>query len=314
VQQARAALAQREEDAIGAAADAETVEDRLKLLLRVDMGALLTPVDSLARSGTESSPGITSASAALSQSKPIDPAASLASALKRRPELIALERERAQREIELSLAKDLLMPRLDLSAQYMRSGMSGLPSLVCVDPTALDCVRAGAGVPDSVFASMTTKGDAFDQLFNHNPFDGWTAELRLQVPLWMGTAKARRAEAELKLAASRMQLEATREDVARDVREAVRQAATARARLDSARQVVTYARSQFTTARTQMDAGLASSFDVVRTQDDLDRATLNELKAQTELNIALARVRLADMTVLDDHPMTVPAKSSAGTK
>jgi outer membrane protein TolC len=314
VQQARAALAQREEDAIGAAADAETVEDRLKLLLRVDMGAALTPVDSLARpTASDQAPGIVPA-ASLGQPKPIDQAASLASALKRRPELIALERERTQREIELSLAKDLLMPRLDLSAQYVRSGMSGVPSLVCVDPTALDCVRAGAGVPDSIFASMTSKGDAFDQLFNHNPFDGWSAELRLQVPLWMGTAKARRAEAELKLAASRLQLEATREEVARDVREAVRQASTARARLEAARQVVTYARAQFTTARTQLDAGLASSFDVVRTQDDLDRATLNELKAQTELNIALARVRLADMTVLDDHPITAPAKSSAGTK
>lgn len=314
VQQARAALAQREEDAISAAADAETVEDRLKLLLRVDMGAPLTPVDSLARSGAESSPGITAVAATLGQSKPIDAAASLASALKRRPELIALEHERVQREIELSLAKDLLMPRLDVSAQYMRSGMSGVPSLVCVDPTALDCVRAGAGVPDSIFASMTSKRDALDQLFNNNPFDGWTAELRLQVPLWMGTAKARRAEAELKLAASRMQLEATREEVARDVREAVRQAATARARLDAARQVVTFARTQFTTARTQMDAGLASSLDVVRTQDDLDRATLNELKAQTELNIALARVRLADMTVLDGQPVKASAKSSAGTK
>ena len=63
-----------------------------------------------------------------------------------------------------------------------------------------------------------------------------------------------------------------------------------------------------------MDAGLASAFDVVRTQDDLDRATLNELKAQTELNIALARVRLADMSVLDDHPITAPARSAAGTK
>lgn len=313
VQQARAALAQREEDAIGAAADAATVEDRLKVLLRVDMGSPLTPVDSLGRS-SESPTGLVPAAAPLNQARPVDQAASLASALKRRPELIALERERTQREIELSLAKDLLMPRLDLSAQYMRSGMSGLPSLVCVDPTAVECVRAGSSVPDSVFATMTTKGDSFDQLFNHNPFDGWTAELRLQVPLGWGMAKARRAEAELKLAASRLQLEATREEVTRDVRDAIRQAQTAQARLDAARQVVTFARSQFDTARTQASAGLASSFDVVKTQDDLDRATLNELKAQTELNIALARVKLADMTVLDEHPITAPAKTSAGTK
>ena len=72
--------------------------------------------------------------------------------------------------------------------------------------------------------------------------------------------------------------------------------------------------TQFTTARTQFDAGLASTSDVVRSQDDLDRAILNELKTEMELNIALARVRLADMTVLDDHPIAAPSRTVAGTK
>jgi outer membrane protein TolC len=78
--------------------------------------------------------------------------------------------------------------------------------------------------------------------------------------------------------------------------------------------MATFARTQFTTARTQFDAGLSSTFDVVRSQDDLDRAALNELKAQTELNIALSRVRLADMTVLDDYPLAVTPRAAAGTK
>lgn len=315
VQQARAALAEREEDAIAAAADAATAEDRLKVMLRIDLATPLTPEDAVASAApSQPSPSIVPAAAVSTAAPSVDQAASLASALRRRPELIALERERAQREIELSLAKNLMLPRLDLSASYMRSGMAGLPSIVCVDPTAVECVPAGAGVPDSIFASMTTRGDAFDSLFNRHPFDGWTAELRLQVPLGMGTAKARRAEAELKLAASQLQLEAARDEVARDVREAVRQASTAQARLDAARQLTASARSQFTTVRTQMNAGLASTFDVVRSQDDLDRATLNELKAQMELNIALARVRLADMTVLDDHAIAVSSRATAGTK
>jgi outer membrane protein TolC len=320
VQQARAALAQREEDAIAAAADADTAEDRLKVLLRVDFGAPLTPSDTLARSASpESSLTIVPTAATISRpgslsAAPLDPAASLASALRRRPELIGLERERDQREIELSIAKNQLLPRLDLTAQYMRSGMAGLPSAVCVDPTADECVPAGTGVENSIFASLLGPRDALDSLLTRSPFDGWSAELRLQVPLGMRTAKARRTEAELKLAQSRLQLEAARDEIARDVRETVRQAATAQARLDAARQVATYARTQFTTARTQLDAGLASTFDVVRTQDDLDRAMLNEIKAQVELNIALARVRLADMTVLDDHPIAATARAAAGTK
>jgi outer membrane protein TolC len=316
VQQARAALAQREEDAIGAAADVDTAEDRLKVLLKIDLTARLTPTDTVARSAaTEPSPTIMPTAATMTQpAAVVDPAASLASALRRRPELLALERDRAQREIELTIAKNLRLPRLDLTAQYTRSGMSGLPSAVCVDPTVPECVAAGTGVPDSIFAALTGPRDALDTLFARNPFDGWQAELRLQVPLGMRTAKARRTEAELRLAESRLQLEAARDEVARDVREAVRQASTAQARLDAARQVAAFARTQFTTARTQFDAGLVSTSDVVRSQDDLDRAMLNELKAQMELNIALSRVRLADMTVLDDHPIAATSRASAGTK
>ena len=316
VQQARAALAQREEDAIGAAADADSAEDRLKLLLRVELTTRLTPTESVARSAAAGAPpAIIPAVATISRpAAPVDPRASIESALRRRPELIALEHEREQSEIELSIAKNLLLPRLDLNAQYTRTGMAGTPSIVCVDPTVPECVPAGLGVPESVFASLTTAGDAFDSLIMRNPFDGWSAELRLQVPLGMRTAKARRTGAELKLAESRLRLEAARDEVVRDVREAVRQAATAQARFEAARQVATFARTQFTTARTQFDAGLVSTFDVVRSQDDLDRATLNELKAEMDLNIALSRVKLADMTVLDDHPIAAPSRAAAGTK
>jgi outer membrane protein TolC len=316
VQQARAALAQREEDAVGAAADAESVEDRLKLLLRIDLASQLTPADRVAAAAAaDPAPAIVPAAMTISrQAASLDPSASIESALRRRPELIALERERVQREIELTMARNLLLPRLDLSAQYMRSGMAGTPSTACVDPTALVCVPAGSDVAESIFATLTQPGDAFNSLFGSQLFDGWSAELKLQVPLGMRTAKARRTEAELKLAESRLRLEAARDEVVRDVREAVRQATTAQARYDAARQVATYARSQFTTARTQFDAGLASTFDVVRTQDDLDRASLEELKAQMELNIALSRVRLADMTVLDDHAIAGAPRATAGSK
>ena len=318
VQQARAVLAQREEGVIGASADTESVADRLKLLLRIDLSAELTAagtgVGTAAMAGTPAPAIVAAVSTAATTTAPIDPAASIESALRRRPELIALDREREQREIELDIARNLVLPRLDLTAQYMRTGMAGLPSAVCVDPTALECVAAGVGVPDSIFSTMTGPRDAINQLFARQPFDGWTAELRLQVPLGMRAAKARRAEAELKLAESQLRLTAARDEVVRDVREALRLATTAQARFDAARQAASFARTQFTTASTQFDAGLVSTYDVVRMQDELDRATLNELKAQMELNIALGKVRLADMTVLDNHPLALAPRAASGTK
>jgi outer membrane protein TolC len=320
VQQARAVLAQREEGVIGANADTESVADRLKLLLRIDLSAELTPAgtpaDTSAIAAAPPSPAILPAlvTATAPATAPIDPAASIESALRRRPELIALGHEREQREIELNIARNQVLPRLDVTAQYTRTGMAGLPSTVCVDPTALECVAAGVGVPDSIFSTMTGPRDALNQLFVRQPFDGWSAELRLQVPLGMRAARARRTEAELKLAESQLRLTAARDEVARDVREAVRLATTAQARFDAARQAASFARTQFITARTQFDAGLVSTYDVVRMQDELDRATLTELKAQMELNIALSKVRLADMTVLDNHPLALAPRAAAGTK
>jgi outer membrane protein TolC len=322
VLQARAALAEREERAIGAASHVDTVEDRLKLLLRMDLTSALTNADRLAvQTAVPDAAAPTFVPASQRQqpgqprpAMPIDAAASIASALQRRPELIALARERNQRQIELGMARNLMLPRLDLNAQYTRSGMAGLPSRVCVDPTAIECVPAGSDVADSVFASLTSPSDAFSSLIASTPFDGWSAELRLQVPLGMREARARRTEAQLKLAESELRLSAARDEVVKDVRDALRQAATARAKYDAARQIVAYARSQFNSARTQLDAGLASSYDVVRVQDEMDRASLTELEAHMELNIALARVRLADMTVLDDYPLAGAPRGAAGTK
>ena len=316
VQQARAALAQREEDVIGSAADAESVEDRLKLLMRVELTAELAVTGTVAAPApTPAAPAVVPASLTTARPPaPIDPVASVESALRRRPELLALERERDAREIELSLARNQLRPRLDLTAQYIRNGMSGLPNLTCTDPTAIECIPAGIGVSDSIFAGMTTPSDALGSLFGRHPFDGWTAELRLQVPLGMSAARARKAEAELKLAESQVRLTAARDEVIRDVRETLRQASTAQARFDAAREIAAFARTQFTTARTQFDAGLVSTYDVVRMQDELDRATLNELKTQMDLNIALGKVRLADMTILDEHALALAPRAVAGSK
>jgi outer membrane protein TolC len=316
VQQARAALAQREEDVIGSAADAESVEDRLKLLLRIELTAQLAATGTVAAPApAPSTPTVIPAALTTARPPaPIDPVASVESALRRRPELMALEREREAREIELSLARNQLLPRLDLTAQYIRNGMAGLPNLTCTDPTAIECIPAGSGVSDSIFAGMTAPSDALGSLFGRHPFDGWSAELRLQIPLGMSMARARRAEAELKLAESQVRLTAARDEVIKDVRETVRQAATAQARFDAAREVAAFARTQFTSARTQFDAGLVSTYDVVRMQDELDRATLNELRTQMELNIALGKVRLADMTILDDHGLALGPRVVAGTK
>jgi outer membrane protein TolC len=315
---ARAALAQRKEDAIVAVSEAATAEDRLKLRLQVDLASTLRATDSItaadASASIASQSGLVIMPASLTattQAAQIDHAASLESALRRRPELLVLKREVEQREIELRLAGNQIQPRLDLNAQYMRSGMAGLPSVVCVDPTALVCVPAGSDVQESIFADKTSPSDAFNSLFSRSPFDGWSAELRLEVPLQNRTAKAQRAGATLRLTEGQVRLQAARDEIVLEVRNAVRQADAARARIEAAREAVTATDSQFTATRTQFNAGLASSYEVLRVQDELDRARVTELRALMDLNIALSGLRLADMSLLDHYGIEIEGQPAA---
>jgi outer membrane protein len=315
---ARAALAQRKEDAIVAVSEAATAEDRLKLRLQVDLAATLRATDSITAADMPASSALPSGVAivpasltTMAQAARIDHVASLESALRRRPELLVLKRELEQREIELRLAGNQAQPRLDLNAQYMRSGMAGLPSVVCVDPTAVVCVPAGSDVQETIFAGKTSPNDALNSLFSRSPFDGWSAELRLEVPIQNRTAKALRAGATLRQTEAQVRLQAARDEIVLEVRNAVRQADAARARIDAAREAVTATDSQFTATRTQFSAGLASSYEVLRVQDELDRARVTELRALMDLNIAVTGLRLADMTILDHYGIEIERQPAA---
>ena len=315
---ARAALAQRKEDAIVAVSEAATAEDRLKLRLQVDLAATLRATDSITAADMPASSTLPSGVAivpasltTMAQAAPIDHVASLESALRRRPELLVLKRELEQREIELRLAGNQVQPRLDLNAQYMRSGMAGLPSVVCVDPTAVVCVPAGSDVQETIFAGKTSPSDALNSLFSRSPFDGWSAELRLELPIQNRTAKALRAGATLRQTEAQVRLQAARDEIVLEVRNAVRQADAARARIEAAREAVTATDSQFTATRTQFSAGLASSYEVLRVQDELDRAKVTELRALMDLNIAVTGLRLADMTILDHYGIQIEGQPAA---
>jgi hypothetical protein len=69
--------------------------------------------------------------------------------------------------------------------------------------------------------------------------------------------------------------------------------------------------SQFAAARTQFTAGLASPYEVLRVQDELDRAKLTQLRALMDLNIAVSGLRLADMTLLDQYGIEIEVPPAA---
>lgn len=308
VLEARAAVAEREESVLVVERETARVEDRLKGLLRIDLSATLAPADGLEpfllMQGREPILRARQDEPVL-RTGTLEPALlaehTLEMALARRPEVRALEQEVEQREIELKLADNQTLPRLDATIQYTASGMAGRPNPTCIDPTSPLCLPVGDGVPNSIFAARTDAGDAFGTVFSRQPFAGWSAELRMQVPLRNRTAKAQQAEAILRLMEARLRLSAVRDQIEQEIRNAVRDASTARKRVDVARENLAFIETHLRDVRRRFEATLASSYDVLRAQDERDRAKTTELKALMDFNVALSKVGLADMSILERH-------------
>jgi outer membrane protein TolC len=228
----------------------------------------------------------------------LDSARSVELALKQRPEIQALQMEMEQRELEQKFAANQTLPRLDFTAQYGMNGISGRPNKTCVDPNAATCVPVGDSVNGSIFAGERRPKDAFDRFFTHNPFDNWSVELKLQIPLWNRTANAQLSDANLRLSEAKVRLRATRDQIETEVRDAVREIITAKKRMDAALETIKFVEDQLAGSRKKFEAGLGSSYEVLQVVEDLEKARSNENRAVLDYNVGQGKLRLAESTVL----------------
>jgi len=290
VLEARSGMAAREEALIVAEREYNKFEDRLKLLLNLD-------------------PGKTNVSLLdLPNKEPValDSAKSVELALKQRPEIQALQLELEQRDLEQKFAANQTLPRLDITAQYGMNGISGRPNKTCTDPRLADPItgvcpenlQVGNSVDGSIFKGERRPKDAFDKFFTHNPFDNWSVELKLQIPLWNRTANAQLSEANLRLNESKVRLRAARDQIETEVRDAVREVITAKRRMEAALETIKFVEDQLDGSRKKFEAGLGSSYEVLQVVDDLEKARSNENRAVLDYNVGQSKLRLAESTVL----------------
>jgi outer membrane protein TolC len=293
VTEARSGVAAREEGVITAESEVNKFEDRLKLLLHVDMEKVMpSPSDRPEQ-----------------KTMVVDTGQSIEIALKNRPEINALEREVEQRELEQKFAANQTLPRLDFTAQYGMAGLSGKPNSTCTDPRGIDpitglpiaCNPVGSRILGSIFEGETRGKDAFDKFFTRNPFDNWSVEVKLQIPLWNRTAKAQLAEANLRLAETKTQLRTVRDQIAVEVRDAIRETLTAWKRIEASRETVKFIEEQLDGMKRRFDAGLTTTYEVLQVLEDLDKAKTSENRAVLDYNIGQSKIRLAEGSVLEKY-------------
>lgn len=286
VLEARAGVAERQEALILSENDVKKAEDQVKLLLHAEIaGVELLPGDRLKFEPVE-----------------LDPERSLSLAFKQRPDLLKLEREVEQRELERKLANNATLPRLDFNSRYGVAGLAGRPNKT---PVSTGGPPAGDSVAGSAFQGNTSPRDGFNRFFHRDPYDNWSLELKLEIPLFNRAAKAKLSEAQLRLLESQAAVRALRAQVVVQVRGAVRDILSARERIAATREAVRWFEDQLDGTRRKFEAGLATTYEVLKVMDDLARARSSELKGLRDYQIAQSALGFAEGTLLEAYNVEI---------
>ncbi len=183
-------------------------------------------------------------------------------ATKTRMDLQALDMEIDAVDQLVKRAESLTKPELDLEVSYRR--------------TSLDEQR----------------NDTFEQIVEDD-FRTWTAGLIFSYPLWNRSRSSRERKRKLdrrKLQLRRRKLETT---IARQVRSGIRNVESAKNRIEIARKSKNLAEKQLEAETARQEAGLSTTFQVLRLQDDLRRAKARLVKARMDYATSLAELRNA---------------------
>jgi outer membrane protein TolC len=261
-------------------------------------------------------------------SDPVDlavPDVSLSDALKtameNRPELQQFNVLREINQIDQRYFKDQTKPAVDLVGTYGISGLAGSISTAGVNPfTAsnllvrqrLDELSVLAGleplpiVPPQTFSPdlLGGFGQSFQSLLA-NRYGSFKVGVQISLPLRNRTAEAQLGRSLVegeRIGTQREQLEQT---IQVDVRNALQAMRSSEARLRAAVATREAHEQQFASEQRKLDAGQSTVFLVLERQTELTEARGLELKAQTDLNKAIADLQRATGNALRVNSIVV---------
>ena len=243
--QSGATIATREEGIISAQEQVANAADQLRRLLNFPPGELWA---------AEIKP---TTDATVATRPPIDLDASIAEALKNRPELKSQQLAVELARLNASFARNQARPQLNLTVNY------------------------GAGGAGTGFSNAFSQATGFG-------FPNWKAELDLAVPLQNRAARGAIVESDLDAARTKVELDQLKTVVVTDVRQAARRVETAAKQIDAAVAARKAQETNLDAERKRYENGMSTSFQITRIQDDLTAARSAELTAIVGYRTALA--------------------------
>jgi outer membrane protein TolC len=218
---------------------------------------------------------------------------SLKTALEERAELRKARLEVKNRRALLQYSENQLLPSLTLEMSYGQNGLSGRPRKLRPNQPPSNAELFRGKFQDALSDALS------------NDFREFFTGLKLEIPFDNAAAKSAYARAHVEA----LQAEASyREQVSQvtiEVRKAHADVEAGGKRVDVTRLARELAGEKLADQEKRFQAGLATTRDMLRYQEDLTKARVAEMKALVDYNRSLSSLRRAEGTLLAHHKIEI---------
>lgn len=275
---AQSEVATREADILQAEALVKNNEDLLKTIINLAAEeeittAVIIPTDK---------PAYTKRDVSLDEALQI--------AMKSRPDLEAMRLDLKSKEVEVSCAKNQLLPDLSLQASYWSPGTSGNQILYLDNDPLTDVV---VGVIEG--GASNSLRDAFNLKYNN-----WSVGITLTIPFDTIFSRAAYAQSRINVEQTMLRLKNQEQQVFLEIKNAVRAVQTDYKRVQAYKLARELADKKLEAEEKKLKVGLTTNYLVLQYQRDLGNAQDAELKAIIDYNLSLARLDKALGTTFKD--------------
>jgi outer membrane protein len=195
------------------------------------------------------------------QPEPIDLEGAVTNALANRTDLIINKKNIESSNVTIRSLRNSILPQLNLVTTYQLDG------------------RGGTTIPRDPSESIV-RGDYFDALRNISGWDAptWNVQLQFNYPIGQSADEANLARQQLLLQQSQAQIKTTELQVATDVTSAALSVRNAYEALQASLVSRELSEKRLEAAQSKFDVGMATNFEVVQAQRDLNDARNSELR------------------------------------
>ncbi|MCK4429689.1 MAG: TolC family protein, partial [Candidatus Aminicenantes bacterium] len=218
----------------------------------------------------------------------------LKQALKNRPDLKMNKKSIETKELNISVAKNQMLPGLDFKLSYWSPGVSGDRILYQDNNPFLGEIGKEKG------KATDSLRDAFKLLYKN-----WSVGLTLSLPLSNVFTRADLMRARIELEQSLLELENLEKQTILEVRDAVREVKTNAKRVEAYRVARELAERRLEAEEKKLNVGLTTNYFVLEYQEALANAKSMEIKSLVDYNISRARLEKAIGSSLDKRNIRI---------